>query len=165
MLPQRGDGFGERLLATAHDLFACGFSAICLIDSDSPTVPTCEYITAVNSLLRSGDRVVLGPSRDGGYYLIGMQQPVARLFEEITWSTNVVSAQTRERATEAGLAIEELQPWYDVDDIDALGHVYAELLSPRSLSRDGYPAPHTRDYLSTLTDLPFSISPEVEAAG
>src|SRR5271163_989068 len=43
LLPQRGDGFGERLVATAEDLLACGFSAVCLIDSDSPTVPTGEF--------------------------------------------------------------------------------------------------------------------------
>src|SRR5271170_6710421 len=46
LIPQRGDGFGERLLATAEDLFSCGFAAVCLIDSDSPTVPTEEFVTA-----------------------------------------------------------------------------------------------------------------------
>jgi rSAM/selenodomain-associated transferase 1 len=164
MLPQRGDGFGERLLATAQDLFACGFSAICLIDSDSPTVPTSEYTAAVKALLRPGDRVVLGPSQDGGYYLIGMQQPVARLFEEIRWSTEAVSAQTRERATEVGIPVDELQRWYDVDDAESLGHLYAELFTQKSRVKHGYPAPRTREYLSTLPDLPFSISPEVETA-
>lgn len=164
LLPQRGDGFGERLLATAQDLFACGFSAVCLIDSDSPTVPTSEYIAAATALLNPGNRVVLGGSEDGGYYLIGMQTPVARLFEEIAWSTAAVAAQTRERAAEAGLAIEELRQWYDVDDADSLGRLYAELFSSTTHLERGYPAPHTRDYLATLADLPFSIAPEVETA-
>jgi rSAM/selenodomain-associated transferase 1 len=164
LLQQRGDGFGERLLATAEDLFVCGFSAVCLIDSDSPTVPAPEFATAATALLRAGDRAVLGPSDDGGYYLLGLQKPVARLFEEITWSTASVTAETIERAAEVGLTIELLQQWYDVDDADSLGHLYAELISSHTHVRRGYPAPHTREYLATLQDLSFSIAPEVETA-
>jgi rSAM/selenodomain-associated transferase 1 len=164
LLPQRGDGFGERLLATAQDLFTCGFSAVCLIDSDSPTVPTSEYIDAAATLLKHGDRVVLGASEDGGYYLFGLQTPTARLFEEIAWSTAAVAAQTRERAAEAGLAVEELRRWYDVDNIDSLGQLYAELFSPATHAQRGYPAPRTREYLATLPDFSFSMAPEVETA-
>jgi glycosyltransferase A (GT-A) superfamily protein (DUF2064 family) len=65
LVPQRGDGFGERLLKTAQDLFACGFSSVCLIDSDSPTVPREAFAMAVDALQQPGDRIVLGPSQDG----------------------------------------------------------------------------------------------------
>jgi rSAM/selenodomain-associated transferase 1 len=164
LLQQRGDGFGERLLATAEDLFACGFSAVCLIDSDSPTVPTSEFIAATITLLRARECMVLGPSEDGGYYLIGLQNLVARLFEDIIWSTSVVTKQTLERAAEIGLAVEILQPWYDVDDADSLGHLYAELSHSGNHAKRGYPAPHTREYLLGLPELPFSIAPEVETA-
>jgi uncharacterized protein len=164
LLPQRGDGFGERLLATAQDLFACGFEAVCLIDSDSPTVPTSEFIAAATALLRCGDRVVLGPSEDGGYYLIGLQKPAARLFEDIAWSTATVTGQTIERAAEIGLAVEMLQRWYDIDETESLGHLYAELLSRESHVRRGYHAPHTSEYLAAIPDLSFSIAPEVETA-
>ena len=68
LVPQRGVSFGERLLATAQDLFACGFSSVCLIDSDSPTVPTEEFVRSVQVLAQSGTRAVVGPSSDGGYY-------------------------------------------------------------------------------------------------
>src|SRR5437868_13136686 len=69
LLPQRGEGFGERLAFATEDLFQCGFSSVCLIDSDSPTVSADVYAEAVEVLSNAGDRVVLGPSDDGGYYL------------------------------------------------------------------------------------------------
>src|SRR5947199_5548826 len=83
LLPQRGEGFGERLAFAAADLFQCGFTSVCLIDSDSPTVSTDVYVKAVEFLTNPGDRVVLGPSDDGGYYLIGMKQNHPQLFERI----------------------------------------------------------------------------------
>jgi len=107
---------------------------------------------------------VLGPSEDGGYYLIGLRTPVARLFEEIAWSTAAVAAQTRERAAEAGLPVEMLRRWYDVDDADSLGHLCAELFSPGTHMECGYPARHTRQYLATLPGLPLSIAAEMETA-
>ena len=72
LIAQRGDGFGERLLAAAEDILACGYGAVCLIDSDSPTMPAEALEMAVRELAREGDRIVLGGSDDGGYYLIGM---------------------------------------------------------------------------------------------
>ncbi len=87
LLPQRGEGFGERLLAATEDLFAAGFGAVCLIDSDSPTMPHEALLDAVTRLSQPGDRVVLGGSDDGGYYLIGMKQVHPELFARIDWST------------------------------------------------------------------------------
>src|SRR5215217_6238552 len=87
LLPQRGDQFGERLNFAVEDLFKCGFAAVCLIDSDSPTVPAKNFIDAIELLNAGDDRVVLGPSDDGGYYLIGVKQPQRYLFEQIDWST------------------------------------------------------------------------------
>ncbi|AXC09472.1 Glycosyltransferase [Acidisarcina polymorpha] len=164
LLPQRGDGFGERLLFTAEDLFACGFSAVCLIDSDSPTVPTKEFITAAISLLQDGERAVLGPSEDGGYYLIGLQRPVAELFERITWSTAVVAEQTLQRAEEVGLPMESLRSWYDVDDADSLARLHAEFFDPESNLPRGYPAPHTREFLTALKHSALLSSVETETS-
>src|ERR1700760_2685375 len=67
LIPQRGDGFGERLLLAATDILACGYGAVCLIDSDSPTLPTEALEQAVEALMEPGDRVVMGGSDDGGY--------------------------------------------------------------------------------------------------
>src|SRR5436190_9831852 len=87
LLPQRGDRFGERLYFAAEDLFKCGFESVCLIDSDSPTVPAENFAEAVRLLQGAGDRIVLGPSDDGGYYLIGLTRLHRELFNRIEWST------------------------------------------------------------------------------
>lgn len=153
LIPQRGDGFGERLLLAAQDILAAGFGSVCLIDSDSPTVPHSAFAQAVNELSKPGDRVVLGPSHDGGYYLIGLKQPHPEPFDRISWSTASVSEQTRDRCREANLDLVELPLWYDVDDAATLALLNAELLQsaqPAFTSTPGYPAPHTREFLLEL---------------
>jgi rSAM/selenodomain-associated transferase 1 len=144
LLPQRGDGFGERLLYACEDLFSCGFSAVCLIDSDSPTLPQDALMQAVEWLSRAGDRMVLGGAEDGGYYLIGVKRLHHRLFEQIDWSTERVFEQTLERAREIGLQAELLPTWYDVDDAATLERLQRELTAPLGA---GYDAKHTRGYL------------------
>jgi rSAM/selenodomain-associated transferase 1 len=150
LIAQRGDAFGERLLAAVEDILACGFGAVCLIDSDSPTLPQSALVRAVDELLRPGDRVVLGGSDDGGYYLIGLKQAHAAPFERITWSTGSVYAETVERLREAGIELVELPVWYDVDDAATLAVLEAELLAgkrPEFASVDGYAAEATREFL------------------
>src|SRR6266478_2152538 len=112
LLPQRGDKFGERLYLAIEDLFKCGFESVCLVDSDSPTVPAENFEQAVELLSMTEDRVVLGPSDDGGYYLIGMKKPHRHLFEQIEWSTERVLNQTMQRATKIGLEAKLLPTGY-----------------------------------------------------
>src|SRR4029077_12172412 len=85
LLSQRGKNFGERLYFAAEDLFNCGFEGVCLIDSDSPTIPAENFARAVELLSLPGDHIVLGPCDDGGYYLIGLKQLHREVFEEIDW--------------------------------------------------------------------------------
>jgi len=148
LLPQRGDEFGERLCFAVEDLFKCRFESVCLIDSDSPTVPAENFERAVELLSTRKDRVVLGPSDDGGYYLIGVKKPHRQLFEQIQWSTERVLNQTIERATETGLEVKLLPFGYDVDDDASLHRLCNELLADTT-SADL--APHTRKYLARLT--------------
>ncbi len=148
LLPQRGDGFGERLAFATADLFQCGFGSVCLIDSDSPTVSADVYAGAVEMLSKAGDRVVLGPSDDGGYYLIGLKQTRRELFERIDWSTERVSDQTKARARELNLDVSVLRTGYDIDDAATLRRLCDELLSNQS-ERDV--APNTRKFLTALT--------------
>jgi rSAM/selenodomain-associated transferase 1 len=153
LIPQRGDGFGERLLATAEDLLACGYSSVCLIDSDSPTVPAAAFEQAIAELARPGDRIVLGPSHDGGYYLIGLKRAHPEPFANITWSTATVFAETITAAKAASIETVILPLWYDVDDAQTLNILTAELLHgtpPFFAAIPGYPAKHTRDFLSKL---------------
>jgi len=127
LLAQRGDTFGERLFHASADLLRLGYESCCLVDSDSPTLPRALLAQAVEELRRPGDRLVLGPSDDGGYYLIGVKRAHPRLFEEIDWSTSHVSAQTLLRAREIDLAVSLLPPWYDVDDAPSLLRLCDEL--------------------------------------
>ncbi len=153
LIPQRGDGFGERLLAAAKDLLACGFGAVCLIDSDSPTVPASVFEKAAAELNRPGDRIVLGGSDDGGYYLIGLKQPHPEPFANINWSTPAVYAETALAIASAGIELMELPIWYDVDDGKTLDLLCDELLEskpPYFTQAPGYPAPHSREFLQQL---------------
>lgn len=157
LLPQRGQSLGERLVSATEDLFALGHESLCLLGSDSPTVPPLLLTQAVEALGRAGDRVVLGASDDGGYYLIGLKKAHRHLFQEIRWSTAEVLRQTCERATELNLEIELLPAWYDVDDAAALDRLCAEMFSPPNTQADhntliGYKAPHTHRYLAQLVE-------------
>ena len=148
LLLQRGHGFGERLTFATEDLFRCGFASVCLIDSDSPTVSANVYAKAVDLLSKPGDRVVLGPSDDGGYYLIGIKKNHRPLFQRIDWSTERVLEQTKQRARELNLEVSLLPTGYDVDDAATLRRLCDDLLSDQS-ARDV--ASNTRKFLVALT--------------
>lgn len=148
LLPQRGENFGERLIFAAEDLFAVGFTSVCLINSDSPTVPPQNFAEAAIELAAPPDRVVLGPADDGGYYLIGLKQLRRRVFEEIDWSTERVFEQTKQRAAELGLPAHELASGLDVDDPASLTRLSEQLLSNQSPPDI---ASHTRKILAELT--------------
>jgi rSAM/selenodomain-associated transferase 1 len=153
LIPQRGDGFGERLIATAQDLLACGYDSVCLIDSDSPTVPAAAFEQAIAELQKEGDRIVLGPAVDGGYYLIGVKRAHPELFAEIKWSTSSVFSETVAAAERADIEVVVLPLWYDVDDGETLELLVGELLGdapPPFATLSGYRAEHTRAYLRLL---------------
>ena len=150
LLPQRGQSFGERLINAADDLFGIGFSSVCLIDSDSPTVPSAAYVDAVKLLRSDGERIVLGPSDDGGYYLVGLKRLQRRIFEQIEWSSGRVLDQTIQRAAELKVAVELLPSGYDVDDRMTLRRLCDELRGDNSASTKDI-APHTREFLLQLT--------------
>jgi uncharacterized protein len=150
LLPQRGDAFGERLAFATEDLLSLGFESVCLLDSDSPTVPPRAFSQAARILSEQEDAVVLGPSDDGGYYLIGFKKLHYGLFENIQWSTERVLEQTIERAQRSNLKVHFLPAWYDVDNSLTLRRLCRELLTVNKAASDAYPAPVTREYLEEL---------------
>ena len=147
LLPQRGENFGERLYFAAEDLFKCGFDSVCLIDSDSPTIPAENFAKAMELLSLPGDHIVLGPCDDGGYYLIGLKQLHQGVFEQIDWSTERVLEQTIKRATQIGVGVHELPRGLDVDDHATLCRLCDELLGKNE--RDNV-APQTQQFLREL---------------
>jgi rSAM/selenodomain-associated transferase 1 len=149
--------FGDCLFKAITTMLDLGHFAACVVNSDSPTLPTRYLVEAAKLLALPGDRAVLGPSTDGGYYLLGLKAPHRRLFEEIAWSTPSVAAQTRCRAAELELELVTLGPWYDVDDGMSLRQLLAELGRPQSSSPEeptSYPAPNTRAELHAILDQP-----------
>ena len=128
--------FGDCLFATVRDLLARGHRTAVVLNSDSPTLPTALLVETAERLAAPGDRAVLGPASDGGYYLLGLKQAHRRLFDDIAWSTERVAEQTLARAAEIGLPVDILPTWYDVDDVDALRTLHAELFGGFSFGRN-----------------------------
>ena len=129
----QGEGnLGDRLLKGAADLLDAGHAGAILVNSNSPTLPAAILRQAVEAV-RSGDNVVLSHAVDGGYTLIGLSKPHARLFEDIPWSTPDVYRLTLDRAREIGLPLVAVPAWYDVDD----GHRFK---CSRRNWRDGVPS-------------------------
>jgi glycosyltransferase A (GT-A) superfamily protein (DUF2064 family) len=150
-LTLQGEGdLGARLLQGTIDLLAAGYAGAIMVNSDSPTLPKAILRAAVDAL-RQGDDVVLSPAFDGGYTLIGLSRPHARLFEDMPWSTSAVYRLTLERAREIGLQVVNVPGWYDVDDARSFRMLEDELDGrPPAFAGSflvGANAPATRQFL------------------
>ncbi|WP_284946614.1 TIGR04282 family arsenosugar biosynthesis glycosyltransferase [Acidisoma cladoniae] len=141
-MPEGVSGFGRCLLHAIHGMLDAGHTAACVLSSDSPTLPSALLIQAAEILMAPGDRAVLGPADDGGYYLLGLKAPHAAMFADIAWSTGSVADATRARAQSIGLELVEIAPWYDVDDAASLEVLLA--------GRDGDAAPCTMAAIDRL---------------
>jgi uncharacterized protein len=141
-LPQRGSTLGERMREGARDLLTAGFDAAVLIGSDLPTLPPEHVSAALGVLTRGGEVLVLGPTDDGGYYLIGLTQSRPEFFDHIPWGTPLVLQRTREAAEALGIPVETMPLWYDVDSASDLRRVWHQSEQPNSTAR------HTRAWLA-----------------
>ena len=122
--------------------FEEGADRTVVLGSDAPTLPATHTDLAFDLLGRS--QIVLGPSTDGGYCLIGLSGPHPEVFSGIDWGSGSVFASTLGKA--AGLALDLVPPWYDVDVAGDLVRLRSELtrLPDRAL-------PHTRRTLQNIT--------------
>lgn len=140
LLAQRGQHLGERLPnALGHYLAQPAVARAVIMNSDGPTLPV-AYLVEAFAALATAD-VVLGPGRDGGYYLIGMSRLHRGLFADVTWSTDRVKNETLANARQHGLSVHVLPEWYDVDFGEDLRHLLAE--GPQA-------APQTYAYVGVL---------------
>ncbi len=145
--------FGRCLSFTLQALLDRGHMAACVLNADSPTLPASLLSKMAQALAEPGERVVIGPAEDGGYYALGLKTLHPRLFEDIDWSTERVFAQTLDRAAEIGLAVLRLPTWYDVDDADGLRRLCADLFDPAVAARPTLApssAEHTRRLLTQM---------------
>jgi rSAM/selenodomain-associated transferase 1 len=129
MLPQTGGDLGERLANISRYFFEQGYDKVVLLDSDSPNLPS-EYIYDSLRSLNTVDAVI-GPCIDGGYYLIGLNKQKSGLFQDIPWSTSMVTKSTIEKAVNMGITISLLNEWYDVDTGEDLLRLKKDLENPQ----------------------------------
>jgi glycosyltransferase A (GT-A) superfamily protein (DUF2064 family) len=140
--PAGVERFGRCLLHAIRSLLALGHTAACVLNADSPTLPTRLLLQAHAILSEPGDRLVMGAADDGGYYLLGMKRAHAHVLADIDWSTERVAEQTRQRARQANLPLIELDPWYDVDDPESLNRLVEDLSGPPNM-QGAFAAPHS----------------------
>jgi rSAM/selenodomain-associated transferase 1 len=129
--PQDRGDLGHRMARYLSAALATGASPVVLLGSDSPHVPA-AYIAQAFDALRHVP-VVLGPTTDGGYYLVGVAGAVPPIFSGITWSSPAVWSQTRTRLEQAGCPFSVLPEWYDVDQADDLLRLHDDLALEPSL--------------------------------
>lgn len=118
LIPQQGADLGERMEIALSGLLAAGARSAVLIGSDSPDLPL-EHVAQAFACLEKTP-AVLAPAADGGYVLIGESSHQPALFSSIAWSTDRVLPLTRLRAAQQSIALSEIEPWEDLDDITAL---------------------------------------------
>ena len=122
---QRSTGLAKGLPEATSRGFEAGYGRVVLLGSDSPMVPA-AYLVEAGRLLETHE-VVVGPCDDGGYYLIGLNQPHLALFEGVPWSTSQVVGATLAIARTQGLKTAVLPLWYDVDTPDDLKRLVADI--------------------------------------
>ena len=151
-IPQTGTDLGERLTSATQWAVEQGYAKILLVGSDSPTLPI-SYISQAFTQLDSRD-ITIGPSTDGGYYLIGFSVAnvaiaVPFVFEDIAWSTADVFQQTVTRIRSLEATVGLLPPWYDIDTAEDLAFLRAHLSAMR-LAGDTVQAVKTESLLTEL---------------
>jgi rSAM/selenodomain-associated transferase 1 len=138
---QTGNTLGDRMAQAFQHVFSAGIRRAVLMGSDLPDLPG-KSLTLALSALNTHDAVI-GPTLDGGYYLIGFtsQAFTARVFQEIPWSTDAVYKATLDRFAEENRSREKLPSWRDIDTLNDL------LILIESLKKNPGHAPKTAAYL------------------
>jgi len=117
--PQRGADLGERTSEVCAELWRRGHRNVILIGSDLPPVPL-DLLRDGFATLESGKRVILGPTHDGGYYLVGLNQPVPEIFSGMTWSHDGVLTETIRRLSCGDIAFRLVRESFDIDRVEDL---------------------------------------------
>jgi uncharacterized protein len=132
---QQGKDLGEKMRQAFVDRFTDGYKKVVIIGSDSPSLP----VSYINEAFSSDKDLMLGPSTDGGYYLIAMTGKVSEVFGGVAWGTGQVLDETLDRVKKAGVSLELLPVWYDVDFPDDLKFLktHLELITQSGLCEGG----------------------------
>ncbi len=134
LVPQSAGDLGNRLAAFFEGAFAAGAQRVVVIGGDSPTLPAAQLSQAWQALEEHD--LVLGPTEDGGYYLVGATAPTPPIFDHIPWSTPDVWETTVARAATCGRRLAVLPTWYDIDELQDLVRLRDELSTADSSYAD-----------------------------
>ena len=148
LFAQRGKHLGERLHNIFSDKFDLGYSAVSIVDSDSPDLPKAVMESSFQLLLTGQAEVVFGPCHDGGYYLVGMRKPHPELFRNIPWSTDNVLSTSLEKARKLGIHVKLLTLWSDLDTFEDLLAFYNKYKNCRL--PDDWVGKQTFEFLSRI---------------
>jgi len=142
---QEGKDLGDRMKNAFSARFADGYEDVVIIGADSPSLP----LAYIEQAFASKKDVVLGPSMDGGYYLIGMRKKITNLFDGIAWGSDRVLKDTYCKLESSDVSLELLPVWYDVDRSDDLIFLktHLELMSAAGQKE----AASTKKFLSELS--------------
>jgi rSAM/selenodomain-associated transferase 1 len=142
LIAQEGADLGSRQGGAVAAVLGLGHEGALLLGTDTPTLPPECIDEAVELVMAPGVDLVLGPTEEGGYYLIGLRAPCHALFQDIPWGSRAVLGRILERGRRLGLRAACLPTWYDVDTGSGLDRLGSELAArPISLPR------HTRAFL------------------
>jgi uncharacterized protein len=133
LLLQRGPDLGARMRQAMQDAFGLGANEVLLTGTDLPGLPRNNLVEALK-LINNHD-VVLGPTADGGYYLIGLRKMRPDFFQGIAWSTEAVFAETKKKVEGAGLSLGLLPECRDLDTLDDLKHFIAQCGKDRNITK------------------------------
>jgi len=142
---QKGKDLGCKMHQAFVDRFAEGYTKVVIIGSDSPSLP----VSYIEKALASEKDLVLGPSTDGGYYLIAMSGRVSEVFGGVGWGTENVLGETLKNINEANVSLELLPVWYDVDFPEDLKFLktHLELMAHSGLYEGG----KTKQFLDEIS--------------
>lgn len=132
---QRGKGLGERMCHAFQETAAAGYRQMVIIGTDHPTLPDAFIQDAFHALSDSSS-ICIGPTEDGGYYLLGMNPFIDGLFDDMIYSRPDVFELTLTRAYQSGANVVQLPKWYDIDTPDDLRRLASEKGAvPRNTSK------------------------------
>lgn len=144
LVPVDCQDIGQCLSIVLSHLLKMGYSKSMALNSDGPSLPI-EYVQQAVSSLDDHD-LVIGPSEDGGYYLVGLKEMHAQIFTDIEWSTSRVLMQTLAKCETLELKVDLLPSWYDIDTAADIERLRKEL---------GTLPTHTLSHTRALLEAPF----------
>ncbi|MFA6687317.1 MAG: TIGR04282 family arsenosugar biosynthesis glycosyltransferase [Desulfuromonas sp.] len=126
--PQIEGDLGVKMAHALEQVFNAGYDRSIILGTDCPDIDTTTIVKALKTL--SGADVVLGPAKDGGYYLMGLSKPCRELFHDIDWGSDQVLSQTCRVAAMQNMNVEFLQTLRDIDTTEDLEWIKGTFLLP-----------------------------------